>query len=164
MTELKIDYLDQLEAAVKHLAKDPLVVATIWRLKEDLAVSPATFVWSTIDLALIPRPLPAWIRSAWIFVLRRDVPSGCHYHPNSIQHMLLFEGGGRSHVGGLWRPMVRYDAPVRPPAAAWSIIDRGVPHEFLPEGGDKVVISFHTCPPDELEEVSCDMGRRRHYR
>ncbi len=163
MSGLKIDYLDQLQAAVDYLAEEERTAATIRRLKEELAVSPETFVWSAIELASIPRPLPACIRSAWIFVLQRDVPSGCHFHPDSVQHMLLFEGAGRSHIGGAWRPMVRYGTPGQPPEAAWSIIDRGVPHEFLPEGGVMVVISFHTCPPDELDEVSCDSGHQRHY-
>jgi len=163
MPHLKIDYLDQLEAAVAWLAQQGNIADRIRRLKEELAASPETFVWASLDLSSIPCPLPACIRSAWIFVLRRDVPSGCHFHPNSVQHMLLFEGGGRSHIGGAWRPMVRYGAPGQPPESAWSIIDRGVPHEFLPVGGDMVVISFHTCPPDELDEVSCDSGRQRHY-
>lgn len=163
MPGLKIDYLDQLEAAVEYLAKDESVKARIRRLKEDLAASPETFTWATIELAAIPRPLPACIRSAWIFVLRQEVASGCHFHPDSVQHMLLLEGAGRSHIGGAWRPMVRYGTPGQPPEAAWSIIDRGVPHEFLPEGGDMVVISFHTSPANELDEVSCDSGRQRHY-
>jgi hypothetical protein len=164
MPGLKIGYLDKLEAAVEYLAKDEHTAAAIRRLKEDLAKSPETFVWSTIELASIPRPLPACIRSAWIFVLRRDVPSGCHFHPHSVQHMLLFEGEGRSHIGGAGRRMVRYGTPGQPPDAAWSIIDRGLPHEFHPEGGDMVVISFHTCPAGELDEVSCDTGEQRHYR
>ena len=32
-----------------------------------------------------------------------------------------------------------------------------------PEGEDMVVVSFHTCEANELEEVSCETGEKRMY-
>jgi hypothetical protein len=45
----------------------------------------------------------------------------------------------------------------------WYVIHEGVPHEFFPSGTDVVVVSFHTCASDELEEISCDSGATRNY-
>jgi len=44
------------------------------------------------------------------------------------------------------------------------VIPEGVPHEFFPAGRDVVVVSFHTCDSDELEEISCDSGAARNYK
>jgi hypothetical protein len=45
----------------------------------------------------------------------------------------------------------------------WYVIPEGVPHEFLPTERDMVVVSFHTCEAEELQEVSCDSGVTREY-
>jgi mannose-6-phosphate isomerase-like protein (cupin superfamily) len=108
-------------------------------------------------------PLPAIIKSGWIFVLKKDVPSGCHYHPNSIQHMVVIEGEGDSKVGAISRQMRRLNEPDCSLDDIWYVIREGVPHEFFPRGADVVVVSFHTSAPDELEEIRCDSGARRTY-
>jgi len=98
-----------------------------------------------------------------VFVLKKDVPSGCHYHPNSIQHMVTVEGEGTSRVGGVSRQMRRLDEPDCSLDDIWYVIPEGVQHEFFPAGADVVVISFHTCESEELEEISCDSGATRIY-
>jgi len=45
----------------------------------------------------------------------------------------------------------------------WYVIPENVPHEFFPRGRDVVVVSFHTCDSEELEEISCDSGATRNY-
>jgi mannose-6-phosphate isomerase-like protein (cupin superfamily) len=163
MTESRINYLPQLDSAVAYLLKQEPVVARIRDLRTALQQSDETFVWAVFDLTTLPAGLPDCIRSGWIFVLKKDIPSGSHFHPNSVQHMVLIEGRGRSHIGGAWQRMVPFGASGHPPEAAWSIIDLGVPHEFFPEGGDMVVVSFHTCPAEELEEISTQSGHQRRY-
>ena len=91
------------------------------------------------------------------------MPSGCHYHPNSIQHMVMVKGQGESKVAGTNRRMVRFGSPNDSIEDVWYVIGQGVPHEFFPEGEDMVVVSFHTCETDELEEVSCKTGQKRLY-
>jgi len=120
-------------------------------------------VWSTIDLESITTPIPESIKSCWVFVLKKDVPSGCHYHPNSIQHMVTVEGEGTSRVGGVSRQMRRLDEPECTLDDIWYVIPEGVPHEFFPTGADVVVVSFHTCESEALEEISCDSGATRIY-
>ena len=166
MSEQRIantDYLSQLDAAVAQLVTRPEIHRTIDTLKQELQHTTEPFFWSTIDLPSIPTPLPENIKSCWIFVLKKDVPSGCHYHPNSIQHMVMLEGDGDSIVGGVSRQMKRFGEHDGPLADTWYVIPEGVPHEFFPKGTDLVVVSFHTCDSEDLEEISCDSGATRKY-
>lgn len=153
----------QLSAVVAKILSDPGYPAMVSRLKNELATSDERFVWSVIsvdDSAV--EVLPAHIKSAWIFVLRKDTPSVRHLHPNSTQHMVLIEGRGRSHIGDKVSEMIRFsDAPDRDDA--WIVIDQNVAHEFFPEAQDMVVLSFHTCPEDELIEIDAGTGRQRIY-
>jgi mannose-6-phosphate isomerase-like protein (cupin superfamily) len=156
------EYLPQLNEAVAELIASPEIPALIDSLKQQLPETAEPFVWSTIDLESITSH-PESIKSCWIFVLKKDVPSGCHFHPNSIQHMVMIEGEGSSEVGGVVREMKRFGDPDSSVDDVWYVIPEGTPHEFFPRGTDVVVISFHTCAPHELQEISCDSGAMREY-
>ena len=155
--------LEKLHAAVESLLRQESFSAAVERLKADLGASPEPFVWSTVALDTIGVALPAAIKSCWIFRLRRDVSSGCHFHPNSVQHMVALNGNGRSRVGGVEGAMVPFGSPHLSIDEQWHVIDAGVPHEFHPEGEDMTVVSFHTCEAAELEEIACGTGARRRY-
>lgn len=155
--------LETLNAAVDFLLTRETFLEAIAHLSEILTQSNEPFVWSVIDLRSIEPPLPDNIRSAWLFALKKDVPSGCHYHPNSIQHMVTIKGQGMSKVAGESKGMVRFGSPNHSLADTWFVIGEGVPHEFFPEKEDMVVVSFHTCAANELEEVSCETGGKRLY-
>ncbi|HSE20760.1 MAG TPA: cupin domain-containing protein [Pyrinomonadaceae bacterium] len=146
--------LEQLNTAVKFLIGQKTVLETIERLDHEVDDSAEPFVWSVIELDSIAPPLPDIIKSCWIFVLKKNVPSGCHYHPNSIQHMFTIKGQGRQQIAGQSQRMV---------SNKWIVIDKNVPHEFFPEDENMVVISFHTCDATELEEIGCDTGGKRLY-
>jgi|SRR6185295_15697075 len=155
------EYLSQLNEAVAQLITRPEVRSLIDDLKKQLPHTSEPFVWSTLDLQSLA--LPDTIRSGWIFVLKKDVPSGCHYHPNSVQNMVMIEGEGTSRVGTNTGQMKRFGDPDSPLGNIWYVIPEGTPHEFYPAEKDMVVVSFHTCASDELEEVSCDSGATRTY-
>lgn len=157
------EYLPQLNEAVAQLIARPEIHSLVDSLKTQLPQTSEPFVWSTIDLQSITAPLPDSIRSGWIFVLKKDMPSGCHYHPNSIQHMVMVEGEGTSKIGPDSRPMKLFGDPDSLLEDVWYVIPEGTPHEFFPNGQDVVVLSFHTCTSDELEEISCDSGATRNY-
>src|SRR5262245_4140805 len=97
--------LEKLNTAVDFLITRKAFLETVAQLSEDIKHSEESFVWSVIDLRSIQRDLPNQIRSCWTFVLKNDVPSGCHYHPNSIQHMVTLKGQGMSKVGGDYKPL-----------------------------------------------------------
>jgi mannose-6-phosphate isomerase-like protein (cupin superfamily) len=155
--------LESLDRAVKVLLGQAAVRDAIAGLKVDIQSSPEPFVWSVVDCEALGDTLPADIKSGWIFVLRRDTPSGAHHHPNSVQHMVMVEGAGRSVVAGQERRMLRFGSAGVAPRDLWYVIDRNVTHEFFPEGEDVVVISFHTCEPDQLVEVAEGSGHVRRY-
>lgn len=153
--------LAQLDVAVRAVLARPGFAAEVERLTRELARGDEPFTWTTLELRALP-PLPPAIRSGWIFVLRAGAGTGAHFHPNSVQHMVTVRGRGHSVVGGQRRPMLDFDAPA-PAGQRWHVIPQGVPHEFFPEGEPMVVISFHTCTAEELEEVACGTGATRHY-
>src|SRR5262245_48232790 len=146
--------LEKLHSAVEWLLRQESFSNTVAHLRVELAGSREPFVWTTVGLDAIPVTLPAAIKSCWVFLLKRDVPSGSHYHPNSIQHMTVLNGRGRSIVGGIERPMIPFRSARHSIEEQWHVIGKGVPHEFFPEGEDMAVVSFHTCAAAELEEGS----------
>ena len=156
-------YLPQLNEAVAQLITRPAINTLVDTLKQQVQHTSEPFVWSTVDLQSVTARLPESIRSCWIFVLKKDVPSGCHYHPNSIQHMVMIEGEGTSKVGAMSREMKRFDRQDSALDDIWYVIPEGMPHEFFPSGKDMVVVSFHTCESHELEEISCNSGATRNY-
>lgn len=157
------EYLPQLNEAVAQLIARPEIHSLVDSLKQQLPQTSEPFVWSTIDLQSVTARLPDSIRSGWIFVLKKDVGSGCHYHPNSIQHMVMVEGEGTSKIGQNSRQMKLFGDPDSSLDDVWYVIPEGMPHEFFPKGQVMVVLSFHTCTSDELEEISCDSGAARNY-
>ena len=149
-----------LNDAVANLVTRADVIETIGRLKSELRTSSDPFVWATIGLQNVAG-IPADIQSAWIFALRAERWSGGHYHPNSVQHMVVIEGHGRSRVGGTIGEMVAFgDGSL---GDAWFVIAPGVPHEFYPIKDDMIVMSFHTATAEELLEVSESGGSIRRY-
>jgi hypothetical protein len=149
-----------MDRAVAELVARADVVATIQRLKAELRASEEPYVWATIDIGNV-RDIPENIRSAWIFALRAERWSGAHCHPNSVQHMAVIEGQGRSRVGGAIGEMVAFGDGG--PGKRWFVIEPGVSHEFYPVDGDMIVMSFHTATAQELLEVSESGGLTRHY-
>jgi mannose-6-phosphate isomerase-like protein (cupin superfamily) len=157
------DLLRQLNEAVAEVVARPATQRIVDELKTQLQHTSEPFVWSTIDLQSLTLPLPGDIRSGWIFVLKKDISSGCHYHPNSVQHMVMIEGEGTSKVGNVSGEMKQFGEQGGALEETWYVIPEGVPHEFFPRGRDVVVVSFHTCDSEELEEISCDSGATRNY-
>ncbi len=155
--------LEKLHAAVEWLRRREFFARAVERLSVELRGSPEPFVWTTVAVDSIPVTLPASIKSCWIFLLKRDVPSGSHYHPNGVQHMVVLNGRGRSCVGGVERAMIPFGSPRHSIEDKWHVIGEGVSHEFFPEGEDMAVVSFHTCAAAELVEIASGSGARRIY-
>jgi len=160
---VNLNDLKKLNAAVESLVRQESFPRAVERLRLELNGSPEPFVWSTVDLDTLGVALPPSIKSGWIFLLRSDVPSGCHYHPNSVQHMVVLNGQGRSKVGAVERPMIPFGRAGHSIEEKWYVIEEGVPHEFFPEGEHMTVVSFHTCAAFELEEIACGNGNSRKY-
>ncbi|MBX7223575.1 MAG: hypothetical protein K1Y36_26920 [Blastocatellia bacterium] len=156
-------HLEKLNRAVEWLARQPEFQEKIRCLETEVNHSQESFVWSVVDLDSLPVTLPEHIRSGWIFVLKKNVGSGCHYHPNSVQHMVVLKGQGRSQVASLSKQMHRFQEPGHSLEEIWYVIDENTPHEFFPEAEHMVVVSFHTCEANELEEISCESGGKRWY-
>jgi hypothetical protein len=105
---MNVNDLEKLNIAVEFLINQKTFLERIEQLSEEINHSQEPFVWSVIALSSIDRNLPESIGSCWIFVLKKDVSSGCHYHPNSIQHMVTIKGQGMSKVAGIYKRMVQF--------------------------------------------------------
>ena len=118
-------------------------------LSDDPAQPKSTFRAVPLDLY---GELPADIRSAWMFALRKGFAHPPEYHPNSIQRMFAWESSGEFEVwdGAQWvrHQMRPRDAGLSIPADAW--------HRAPALDDDWVVASFHTAAPDELTEIVGD--------
>src|SRR5262245_56094084 len=108
------DYLRSLNDAVEQIVRQKTFSEMVEGLKKELSYSEESFVWFVIDLGSVNCAFPERIKSGLVFVLKRDVPSGRHYHPNSVQHMVMIEGQGQSSVGNLRKEMVRFGTPGQP--------------------------------------------------
>lgn len=156
------DYLASLTEAVRNIIGQTDTLKAIERLKHEVHQSDEPFVWAALDLEEVAAHLPGTIRSGWIFVLKRDRWTGEHMHPNSVQHMIVVEGKGTSRIGKVHANLQRFN-PTNDAADQWQVIEKNVPHEFFPVDADMVVLSFHTCPAEELIEVSTVSGHARRY-
>lgn len=157
---METDYLKSLNVVAERLLNASSIKETIKALKIELQRSREPFVWRTINIKPLRDGLPKNIRSAWIFVLRKDTPSIAHYHPNSVQYTVMIEGKGKAIIGGAQKELKLFDPQNK---KTWLVIGKNTPHEFFPEELDMVVLSFHTCLGDELIEIEVNSGRERKY-
>lgn len=156
------NYQDSLNAALERMLSDLSIKEIINSLKIELQSSREPFVWRTVNIKSMHDSIPKNIRSAWIFILRRNTPSSAHYHPNSVQYTTMIEGKGRAIIDGVNKELKPFDSTSD--KKAWIMIGENVPHKFFPEKDDMVVISFHTCLDNELREIEVDSKRQRLYR
>lgn len=157
-----VDYLNALNNLVKKLLKDEAIKENIQDLKMNIRGSEEPFIWKVINIDSFKQKLPSAIKSIWIFVLKKDIPSIAHYHPNSTQHTVVIEGKGKVKIADLLKDLRIFGPSNSSKEDAWCVIDKNVPHEFFPEE-EMVVFSFHTCSPKELIEIRCDDGQERAY-
>src|ERR1044071_8345740 len=122
---MNVNDLEKLNTAVGFLINQDSFLETIEQLSEEINHSQEPFVWSVIDPNSVESELPESIRSCWIFVLKKGVSSGCHYHPNSTQHMVTIKGQGMSKVAGVYKRMIQFWASNDLLTDIWYVIGEG---------------------------------------
>jgi len=158
---MKKNSLNILTIFTKSVLEQASTTEVINSLKQKIQESSEPFIGEAINTELFQSDLPPNIKSCWIFILKKDTPSIAHYHPNSIQHTAMIEGKGKVMVGDILQDLQLFDISNK---NTWYIINENVPHEFFPEDEDMIVISFHTCAPEDLIEVKCATGENRIYK
>jgi len=135
-----------------------------------LAQPGEVLAWEAIPLELYRTPLPATIRSSWVFVLRANVATGAERHPNSHQRMMAYRGRGdfQTQIEGEWRSHHMSDDAAAPLEQRWISIPPNVWHQGVVGPSDWAVVSFHTVLERELieERPAADIGhpaRQRKY-
>lgn len=112
---------------------------------------------AVIPLETFAAPLPADVKSSWVFVLRKNTAYEAERHPNSIQRMFALSGPGIMETwhGAAWRQQVLIagagEGGLSIPAFAW--------HRPAKLACDWAVVSFHTVAADALVEQLGDPVR-----
>ena len=138
------------------------------KLEQDCA---ALMAWEPIPLTIYRGPLPSFIRSSWVFILRAGATTGAERHPNSHQRMMSFRGTGdlQTRGEGDWQSHLlisNRDADLK---ERWISIPTNVWHQAVVPDMDWVVVSFHTVPAEQLIEERPDaadtsLTHQRRYR
>ena len=152
------DILRTLDAAVFGPNAAPQLSAIAERVLATLARGQEIEAWEAVPLELYGSDLPAQIQSSWVFVLRRGVTTGAERHPNSIQRMVSWSGGGDFQVydGQRWRSHVLSSDLRSPLEDRWITIPAETWHQGVVGDRDWLVVSFHTVPAAELVEERPD--------
>src|SRR6266581_5090758 len=166
MTAEERSLLEALDAIVGSEEIRAQIYPIIERVRAELARNEKVqMTWEPIPLTIYGSALPSGIRSSWVFVLRGGATTGAERHPNSRQRMMSFEATGDLQVrAGVaeageeeWQSNLLVSDPDAPLERRWISIPRSVWHQVvIPEGPDRVVVSFHTVPPEELIEERPD--------
>jgi hypothetical protein len=145
---------------------EPIVRRVQAALTANVTVNEA---WEPIPLELYRDPLPAGIKSSWVFVLRANLASGAERHPNSHQRVTSYRGHGDFQVhDGEWKSHFLVSDAAAPLERKWVSIPPYTWHQAVVPASDWVVLSFHTVRAEELIEerpASTDLGltRQRRY-
>ena len=152
--------LQQLDRILQLPSVREQIAPIISRVESELAQkTSALMTWEPIPLEIFPDPLPAAIRSSWVFVLRAGADTGVERHPNSHQRMMSLQGAGdmRTEENGKWRSNFLVSDPNAPLERRWISIPQNVWHRpVIAKESDWVVVSFHTVPAEELVEERLD--------
>lgn len=155
MDESELDILERLDRALTSELAGPAIEELVARAERMLAENPQeVLAWEPIPLALYPAPLPAGVRSSWVFVLRRGTVTGAERHPNSHQRMMSYRGAGdfQTRTDGPWESHVLTSDRSKPIPRRWISIPPNVWHQGVVPSEDWVVVSFHTASEAELIE------------
>jgi hypothetical protein len=153
------DLLRSLDAAVFAPAAAAALRPICDRVLGILARSPREIeAWEAVPLDLYGRDFPAEIRSSWVFVLRNGVTTGAERHPNSIQRMVSWSGGGdfQVHDGARWVSHRLVSDPAAALESRWVSIAADTWHQGVVAERDWLVVSFHTVPAEDLVEERPD--------
>ncbi len=167
--ELRI--LEALDTAVRSEVAAAHINEIVSLVEQELRRRPDdVLAWKPIPLTLYGSPLPAIIRSSWVFILRANAITGAERHPNSHQRMMSYRGAGdfQTKTEGLWCSHYLRSDPAAPLEESWISIPPNVWHQGVVPEANWVVVSFHTVVDDELIEERPDGDinnaiRRRKY-
>lgn len=153
--------MEHLTNLAKRALASPEILRLIGLLKKEVLEGEDPFVWRVLSEKVIKETFPEGILSGWIFVLKPNTCSPCHQHPNSVQHSVIIEGGGKIRIGKEEKEI--QVSGLRGKQPVWYVIPKNVPHTVATRRRLNVVLSFHTCPSNELLEVETSSGRSRLY-
>jgi hypothetical protein len=153
------ELLRSLDAAVFAPAAAAALRPICDRVLAILARSPKEIeAWEAVPLELYGVDFPDSIGSSWVFVLRHGVTTGAERHPNSVQRMVSWSGGGdfQIHDGERWVSHRLVSDRAVPFDRRWVSIPPDTWHQGVVADSDWLVVSFHTVRAAELIEERPD--------
>jgi hypothetical protein len=147
--------LEALDGALRSQGTRTQIDSIVERVTRKLASQPSSaMAWEPIPLSVYGEPLPAVIRSSWVFILRAGAITGAERHPNSHQRMMSYRATGDLQTGGegKWQSNPLASDPSASLEKRWISVPPNVWHQAVVADRDWVVVSFHTVQAHELIE------------
>jgi L-methionine (R)-S-oxide reductase len=155
ITAAERETLQSLHDSVLRSLERAEIQETIQRVQECLrGDGDRRIAWETLPVELFG-PVPAEMRSSWVFALRAGATTGAERHPNSHQRVMSICGSADLQIwnGTAWvsnRLSSRDDAGL---LQRWLSIPPSIWHRpVVDPGEDWFVVSFHTAEADQLIE------------
>ncbi len=159
MNPAERDILQSLDELLQRESVRDAIQPVVKRVERMLEAEPsAVMAWEPLPLSIYPNPLPAFIQSSWVFILRARTTTGAERHPNSHQRMMSFRGTGDMQTGGpgQWKSNPLVSSRDADWEKRWISIPTNVWHQCAVPDANWVVVSFQTVPADELIEERPD--------
>ena len=171
LTRDELAILGALDLALDSQSIRTKIDEIVVRVERELALKPdKVLAWEPIPLDFYDSPLPAGIRSSWVFILRGNTASGAERHPNSHQRMMSYRGTGdfQTRTDGSWKSHILKSERSATLERRWISIPSNVWHQGVVSSNDWVVVSFHTASESDLIEERPESGasgaiRKRKY-
>jgi len=159
MNPAEPDILQLLDELLQRETVRDAIRPVVESVERKLEAEPsAVMAWEPLPLSIYPNPLPAFIRSSWVFILRTRTTTGAERHPNSHQRMMSFRGAGDMQTGGpgQWKSNPLVSSRDADWHKRWISIPTNVWHQCVVPDANWVVVSFQTVPAHELIEERPD--------
>jgi len=159
MNPAERDILHSLDELLQREIVRDAIQPVVERVEGKLEAEPsAVMAWEPLPLSIYSNPLPAFIRSSWVFILRARTTTGAERHPNSHQRMMSFRGAGDMQTGGPghWKSNPLVSSRDADWHRRWISIPTNVWHQCVVPDANWVVVSFQTVPAHELIEERPD--------
>ena len=161
MNRKELAILGALDLALDSQSVRTKIDEIVVRVERELVRKPDKMLaWKPIPLGFYEFPLPAGIRSSWIFILRGNTASGAERHPNSHQRMMSYRGTGdfQTRTEGSWKSHILKSERSEALERRWISIPPNVWHQGVVSSNDWVVVSFHTANESDLIEERPESG------
>ena len=162
----ELEIIKYLDAAVNKLGIRKSLDEIIQRVEKHLEDDKnLTMAWEPIPLDFYGVDFPEFIKSSWVFILRKNLITGAERHPNSHQRMMSYRGGGdfQTKADSNWQSNFLESSLDCELNKRWISIPTNVWHQGVVGNENWAVVSFQTVKAEELIEERPDEKNENNF-